>query len=106
MPNESLKVKPMTKELKSKFCKHLCEIIATKCKLDVTFNATNGIHNFVYFSNEEYSADDVLNLLNESLPSELVTFIETETGENAKEYDRSIALFESTTSEVNLTITW
>jgi len=101
-----LKVKPISKELKSKFVKHLCEAVATECKLDVNFNVNGGIHNFVFFSNEEYTADDVLTLINERLPKEIVIFIETETGDHATEYDRSVTLFESSSTEVNLTITW
>ena len=100
------KVKPIPSELKSKFCKHLCEKIANDLELDATYNVNSGIHNFIYFSNNTHSSEVILKTINKEIAGELIKFIETETHENAQEYDRSITLFESTSTEVNLTITW
>ncbi len=101
-----MKLKAISKELKSKFIKQLCETVANKHNLKVAFGADAGINNFVIFANEAITADDILKIVNESVNAELRIFIETETGDNAKEYDRSIALFESTSTDVNLNITW
>jgi len=101
-----VKMKPVTPEMKSKFFKCLCEIIANKLNLEVVYNVQNGIHNFIYFANETYSSDEILKIINNHVSNELRCFIETETGDNPKEYDRSIALFESVANDVNLTITW
>ncbi len=101
-----LKLKSISPELKSKFIKHLCETTSTKLNLEVAFNVNDGIRNFIFFSNNEYSSDKILQQLNLNVSNELWNFIESETGESAKEYDRSIALFESDSNDVNLTITW
>jgi len=101
-----MKLKGISKELKSKFVKQLCETVANKLDLAVSFGVDAGIHNFVMMTNDSLTADDILKIVNESMNEELRIFIETETGDNAKEYDRSIALFESTSTDVNLNITW
>ena len=101
-----LKLKNITPELKSKFIKHLCETISTTLNLEIAFNVNNGIRNFIFFSNDKYSSDQILQHINQNVSNELWNFIENETGEKAKDYDRSVALFESDSNDVNLTITW
>jgi len=101
------KVKPMTPELKSKFCKYLCEKIALKYDFENSYRKTGAINTFVYFATNEYKPEDILALINKNISTELINFIETEIGENAQSYDRSVALFESDSTEENvLTITW
>jgi len=99
-------IKQIPKELKLRFCKHLCEQIATKYELESAFNFNSGVHSFIYFTTEEHSSEEILKLINTEMNIELINFIETETGDNAKEYDRSLVLFESETNEANLTIIW
>ncbi len=101
-----LKMKAVTPEMKSKFFKQLCETIANKLNLEVAYNVQNGIHNFIYFANDTYSSEEILKTINNHVSNELRCFIEMETGDNPKDYDRSIALFESVANDVNLTITW
>lgn len=104
---DELKLKPITPELKSKFCKHLCEKVASEYNFENNYRKTGAINTFIYFATEKHSPESILELINKKVSSELITFIETETGENAQSYDRSIALFESDSNEENvLTITW
>lgn len=100
------KVKPISRELKSQFVKHLCELIASENQLENAFRKEGTINHFIIFSNESYNSEEILKLMNTKLPNELRQFIETETGESAKEYDRSVILFESEPTEATLTITW
>lgn len=100
------KIKPISRELKSRFVKHLCELIAGEYELENTYRKEGKINYFIIFPTEQYSSVEILRLMNNKLSNELREFIETETGENAKEYDRSVILFESEPNEANLTITW
>lgn len=100
------KMKHMTKELKHKFFKHLCEATANEYNLETTFNVNSGIHKFILFSTDDMSSSSILDKLNKSVYQEMITFIETETEEEAKAYDRNITMFESETNDVNLIITW
>jgi len=100
------KLKPMSKELKNNFFKHLCKTTEDAHDLEGVFNVEGGIHKYILFSTEAISSQEILKVMNSSVYQEMVAFIETETGEDSKLYDRNITMFESETNDVNLIITW
>ncbi len=101
-----MELKPISKELKDGFIKHICNEVTTKFELEKTFIVDQSGNKVIIYTNNNMNSNKILHELNTLIGTELTDYIKQTTGEDAKTYVRSITLFESHANDVNLTITW
>jgi len=96
--NESLK--PIPKELILKFVSEIVTHIGTKGHNDFNINPqSDGSCRISIFTNKLSESESILDAIVSIFSSGLSKFIESETGESCKKYNRSLTMFESQVEE-------
>lgn len=100
-------LKPLPKELITKFLKNSCKEIASTagCEYNYMILADN-VNNITIFTNSEKTGLKIGEELNRRIAYNMAEFIETETGESATRYFRTVTLFESTVEDNRISIQW
>lgn len=100
-------LKPVPKEIITKFLKTGFEAIANKIGIDYNcMNMDNNIKLITIFTKDKKQGEFVLEAMSHKTAHTFGDFIEKETGVSKKKFYRTVTLFESTVDENRLTITW
>ena len=104
LSHEHHRLKSISKEIITKFVKLVCERISNKSGYDLIETRMIGSKVLTIMIPETTNGEKVLSLINKTVAYEFGDFIEKETNESRKLYDRSITLFESTVDVNRITI--
>jgi hypothetical protein len=98
--------RPIPKEIVDKFIKKICEDAAKPLNLNINYSNMNNVNKLIIFTNNITESEKIHNSLMNKCCLELGDFIEFETNIDRKEWNRSIALFESSIEKNSVSLFW